>query len=337
MKTFVRLITGFVLAFIFIIPVYAVPASAEVNEIRITKQPGLVYLPLTIMEQNKLLEKHARLRGLGDVKVTWIVFTSGATAVDALLSGNVDLVTSGGTNMLVAWSASNGRVKGVAGAGAIPMMLVTRNPNVKTIKDFTAADKIALPSLKVSVQATILRMAVAKEYGDSEVAKLDQFTVAMGHPDAYIALKSGKGDVDSHFGLPPYWEEELKIPGMHVVLNSLEVAGGPISNGVVFGTTEFHDANPKLMSAFLAAQAEALDLIHKNKKLAAQIYLQDSREPWSVDEIAAMLGDVNFVYALAPKQSMKLWESMYKSGVIKKRATSWKDYFFPEVHNLSGS
>jgi NitT/TauT family transport system substrate-binding protein len=164
MKTFVRLIIGFVLAFILVVPAYA-----EVSEIRITKQPGLVYLPLTIMEQNKLLEKQAKLRGLGDIKVTWIVFTSGATAVDALLSGNVDLVTSGGTNMLVAWSASNGRVKGVAGAGAIPMLLVTRNPSVKTIRDFTAADKIAVPSLKVSVQATILRMAVAREFGDSEV------------------------------------------------------------------------------------------------------------------------------------------------------------------------
>jgi NitT/TauT family transport system substrate-binding protein len=332
MKTLVRLIIGLVLAFRL-----AVPAQAEVSEIRITKQPGLVYLPLTIMEANHLLEKHARLRGLGDIKVTWIVFTSGATAVDALLSGNVDLVTSGGTNMLVAWSASNGRVKGVAGAGAIPMLLVTSNPNVKTIRDFTAADKIALPSLKVSVQATILRMEVARLFGDSQVAKLDPLTVAMGHPDAYIALKSGKGSVDSHFSLPPYWEQELKIPGVHSVLSSLDVAGGPVSNGVVFGTTEFHDANPKLMQAFLAAQAEAIDLIHKNPKAAAQIYLADSKEPWSVAEITAMLTDVNFVYALAPKQSMKLHDSMYKSGVIKKPATSWKDYFFPEVHNLSGS
>ena len=332
MKTFVRLITGFVLAFILIAPAYA-----EVNEIRITKQPGLVYLPLTIMETNHLLEKQAKARGLGDIKVTWTVFTSGATAVDALLSGNVDLVTSGGTNMLVAWSASNGRVKGVAGAVAIPMLLVTRNPNVKTIRDFTAADKIAVPSLKVSVQATILRMAVAKEFGDSEVGRLDNFTVAMGHPDAYIALASGKGDLDSHFSLPPYWEEELKIPGVHTVLNSLDVAGGPVSNGVVFGTTEFHDANPKLMAAFLAAQTEAIDLIHNNKRLAAQIYLQDSHEKWSVDEIVAMLNDPNFVYSVAPRQSMKLHDSMFKSGIIKKPATSWKDYFFSEVHNLPGT
>ena len=35
------------------------PASAEVNEIKITKQPGLLFTPMLLMEQHKLVEKHA--------------------------------------------------------------------------------------------------------------------------------------------------------------------------------------------------------------------------------------------------------------------------------------
>jgi hypothetical protein len=35
----------------------AAPATAEVSELRITKQPSIIYLPLVVMEQNKLLEK----------------------------------------------------------------------------------------------------------------------------------------------------------------------------------------------------------------------------------------------------------------------------------------
>jgi len=63
----------------------AVPASAEVSELRITKQPSIIYLPLVIMEHDKLLEKHAKAAGLGDLKVTWITFNSGGTSTDALL------------------------------------------------------------------------------------------------------------------------------------------------------------------------------------------------------------------------------------------------------------
>src|ERR1700730_9207794 len=119
MRTVIRVFVALLFAASF-----AGPASAEVNEVRITRQPGLVYLPLMICEQQKLVEMEARKRGLRYVKVTWSTFNSGGTSVDALLSGNVDFVTSGATNLLVAWAKSNGQVKGASGAGAPPMMLV---------------------------------------------------------------------------------------------------------------------------------------------------------------------------------------------------------------------
>ena len=45
------------------------PAAAEVNEIKIGKQYGLPYIQFVIMEDRKLIEKHAKLQGLGDIKV----------------------------------------------------------------------------------------------------------------------------------------------------------------------------------------------------------------------------------------------------------------------------
>ena len=44
---------------------------AEVNEIKIGKQYGLPYIQFVIMEDQKLIEKHAKLQGLGDIKVEW--------------------------------------------------------------------------------------------------------------------------------------------------------------------------------------------------------------------------------------------------------------------------
>lgn len=334
MRTLIRLIVALALG----VAVTA-PAFADVSEVRIARQPGLVYLPIMIIEQDQLMQKEARKRGLGDLKVTFSVFNSGGAAVDAVLSGNVDLVTSGATNLLTAWSATKGtpnEVRGVAGNGALPMYLLSRDPNVKTIKDISAADKIAVPTVRVSTQAIVMQMAAEKQWGAAEEHKLDPFTVALGHPDALLALESGK-DVNGHFSLPPYQYEELKIPGVHMVLNSIDVTGGPASNGVTFTTTKFHDANPKIIAAFLAAMAEAENTIKNNKRHAAELYLKDTKEKLTVDELVKIMSDPNFVYSTAPQQSMKFAEAMYRGGTIKNKPNSWKDYFFPEVYNLKGS
>jgi len=227
-------------------------------------------------------------------------------------------------------------VRGVAGNGALPMFLLSRNPNVKTIKDYSSADKIAVPTVRVSTQAIVMQMAAEKLWGAADEHKLDQYTVAMGHPDALLGLEAGK-DLNGHFSLPPYQYEELKIPGVHVVLNSIDVTGGPASNGVTFTTTKFHDANPKIMAAFLAAMAQAEDTIKNNKRHAAELYLKDTKEKLTVDELVKIMSDPNFVYSTAPQQSMKFADAMFRGGTIKNKPASWKDYFFPEVYNLKGS
>ncbi len=334
MRTLIRIIVALVLGITVI-----APASADVSEVRIARQPGLVYLPIMIIEQDGLMQKEAKKRGLGDIKVTFSVFNSGGAAVDAVLSGNVDIVTSGATNLLTAWSATKGtpnEVRGVAGNGALPMFLVSRNPNVRTIKDISSADKIAVPTVRVSTQAIVMQMAAEKQFGAADEHKLDQYTVALGHPDAMLALEANK-DVNGHFSLPPYQYEELKIPGVHVVLNSVDITGGPASNGVSFATTKFHDANPKIIAAFLAAMATAEDTIKNNRRHAAELYLKETKEKLTVDELVKIMSDPNFVYSTAPQQSMKFAEAMFRGGTIKNKPNSWKDYFFSEVHNLKGS
>ncbi len=333
LKPFVRVFAALVLAF-----GVTAPAFADVSEVHVSRQPGLVYLPIMILEQEHLLEKAAKKRGL-DLKVTYQVINSGGAAVDALLSGNVDLATSGATNLLTAWSATKGtpnEVRGVAGNGALPMLLISRNPKVKTIADIGAGDKIAVPTVRVSTQATVLAMAAEKLWGERDSHKLDQYTVAMGHPDAVLGLSAGK-DLTGHFSLPPYQYEELKMPGAHVVLNSVDVTGGPASNGVTFTTTKFHDANPKIIAAFIEAMGQAEDLIRTNKRRAAEIYLADSKEKLTVDELVQIMSQPNFVYSTAPQQTLKFGDAMYKAGTIKNKPNSWKDYFFSEVYNTKGS
>lgn len=313
------------------------PARAEAVELRIAKQPGLSYLPAVIAEKLGLVEEQAKAAGLPDLKVSWTRLTSGGASNDALLSGGVDMVVSGGPNMLIIWGKTNGRVKGVVCTGALPMKLVTNNPAVRTLADFTDADRIALPTIRVGTQPAVLGIAVEKAFGAAALDRYNAMTVAMGHPDAMIALQNKSSNVTAHFSQPPFQDQELAIPGVHTVLDSVEVMGGPITNGCFYSTTAFHDANPKLIAAFVAAIKEAIAMVGKDARAAAEIYLDVNKEKISVDELTEVIGRPGMVFSAAPQNLLPAAQFFSRAGYIKQKPTDWKEFFFPEVHDLPGS
>src|SRR5450631_1619077 len=157
----------------------AADAAAEAPEIRFARQFSMGYLQFNLMEKHQLLEKHAKAVGIAEVKVVWATFNSPAAMNDALLSGSIDIVSGGVPGLLTIWARTQGTpnaVKGVATFSSQPILLNTRNPNVKSIADFTEQDKIAVPAVKISVQAMMLQMAAAKQWGQTNYAKLDPLT-----------------------------------------------------------------------------------------------------------------------------------------------------------------
>jgi len=131
------------------------PATAQVPEIRLARQYSMGYLQFNVMEHQALIEKHARVLGLPDVKVSWLTFNGPAAVNDALLSGSVDIAAGGTPGLLVLWSRTKGtpqEVRGISAMSSQPFLLNTRNAAVKTVADFTDKDRIAVPAVKVSVQ-----------------------------------------------------------------------------------------------------------------------------------------------------------------------------------------
>ena len=313
-------------------------ARGEMSEINVAQQYGIGYLPLMIMEEQKLIEKHAKAAGV-DVKVGWAKFAGGNVMNDALLSGSLQFASGGVGPLITIWAKTKGNldVKGVATLDSMPLYLTTRKPNVKTIKDFTEKDRIALPAVKVSVQAVTLQMAAEKAFGDGQQGKLDPLTVTMSHPDGQTALLSGQSEITAHFTSPPFQYQELKKPGIHMVLNSNDVLGGPTTFNVVWTTSKFRNGNPKLYDAFVKALDEAMTFINKDRKAAAEAYLRISKDKDSVADILAMLDDPQIVFTTTPLNIMRYANFMAKIGMIKVKPDSWKDLFFPNVHGLAGS
>ncbi len=314
-------------------------SRAEVDELKMMSQYGIGYMQLTLMKEQKLVEKHLARAGLGDTKVTWARMGAGAAANDALLAGGLHFAAGGTGPAIILWdrTRANVDVRGVAALSSMPNLLVTRNPGVRTIRDFTEKDRIAMAGAGSSVQTTYLQMATAKEFGIKNYRKMAPLMVNLPHPEGLRALLSGAGEIASQFTSPPFQNQALENPNVHVVLNSYDVMGGPNTFLMVWATKKFRDDNPKTYKAVLDSMKEATDAINADKRRAAEIYVKEGGGKDSVDKIFAIMNDPQIHYTLAPERILPFAEFMHQVGTIKTRPASWKDMFFPDVHELPGS
>ena len=318
----------------------ATPASAQqAREIKVTRQPSIIYMPTYVMEQQQLIEKHAAALGVLGLKVEWLVFAGGGSATDALLAGSIDVVNTGPGNLLLLWDRTRGGVKGIAASSALPLTLISRDPRLHKLSDFTETDKIAVPTVKVSTQAVLLQIAAAGLFGADKWGQMDGNTVQMGHPDAMVALTNPRHEVASHFSAPPFSFQELRtVPGAHVITDDRGIMGGPLSNAVFFATTKFGDANPKLIQAVKDATIEAGQFIRDHPREAVEIYRRGSGDRLGTDDLLAMMKEPGMDdYRPAPQGTLRTAQHMHRIGTLKTLPAAWTDYFFPISADLGGN
>jgi len=314
--------------------------TASAQEIRIARQFSMGYLQFNVMEHQQLIEKHARALGLPEVKVSWVTFNGPAAVNEALLSGSVDIAAGGMPGLLVLWARTKGtplEVRGISAMSSQPFLLNTRNPGINTVADFTAADRIAVPAIKVSIQAIALQMAAAKAFGPANFSKLDPLTVSMAPPDATIALLSGAGEIDAVFSVPPFQQQQLEKPGIRTVLNSYDVMDGSHSFTVAWTSARFREQNPVLYKAMMAAMTEATDIVNRDRRAAAALWIADSHSRLPLDFVDRVVSGPQVRWTMVPENTMKFARFMQTTGMLKTMPGSWQDYFFPEVHALGGS
>lgn len=316
----------------------AMPTVAQAEgQLRIAEQFGIVYLLLNVVRDQNLIEKHGKEDGV-DIKVDWTQLSGGAAVNDALLAGSVDIAGAGVGPLLTIWDRTHGKqnVKAVASLGNFPYYLVSNNPNVKTIADFTEKDRIAVPAVSVSVQSRYLQYASAKLWGDADYARLDKYTISLPHPDAAASIIAGGTELTGHFSNPPFQEQEIQAKGVHVVLNTYDLLG-PNSPTLLFATEKFRNENPKTYKAFIEALSEAEDFIRKDKGAAADTYIRVTKAKIDREALLKIIDNKDFDFTITPKNTYPLAEFLHRVGAIKNKPASWKDYFFQDAKPLQGS
>jgi NitT/TauT family transport system substrate-binding protein len=317
----------------------ALAARAETKEIRCAQQYGLSYLPLMMMEDGHLVEKHAQRLGLPDVKATWAKLGGPGAMNDALLSGGLDFGTGGVPSLITLWAKTKGsglEVRGVGALNDMPVELIVADPRIKSIKDFGPQDKIAVTTVKISTQALLLEMAAAKEFGEENYEKLDSLTVSMPHPDALTALLSKSGGITAHFSSPPF-EYQEKAKGMRAITSNYDILGGKATFNVVWATAKFRNDNPKSYDAFVAALSEATDAINKDPKAAAGTYKRMSKTAESLEELVREIADPQVEFTMTPHKTLVTAQFMHKIGRIKVKPAKWDDLYFQNLHGRPGS
>ncbi len=314
--------------------------AAEANQVRIVQPYGLVYLPSYVTVNLGLIEKHAKAAGLGEVKVTLTNMASGPASSDLLLAGDADLSMGGFGPAFVLWDKTRGaqKVRGMMPLSSSSVLVLTTDPRIKTIRDFTDKDRIAVSAVKVTAQAIALQMAAAKEWGWDQRFRLDSLLVSMSNPDAMAAILGGHSEIKTHASIIPFSVIEIESGKVHQVMNSADYLDPGSSTVVMSAGARFREGSPKLYAATAAAFEEAIEFIEKNPRAAAEIFV--AREPqkrelaWTV----AMLTDKKLVeFSATPRGTKKHADFMHAAGTLKNKPDSWKDLFWENMWSKDGS
>jgi NitT/TauT family transport system substrate-binding protein len=288
------------------------------NNISIAEQFGLAYAPLQIMKENKILEKN-----YPNVTINWNQLGNTSTIREAMLSNQVEVGFMAIPPFLI------GLDKGMdwkiaSGLSESPVALVTNKENIKSIKDFSEKDRIALPQ-PGSIQHILLAMQCEKEFGDAK--KLDNLIVTLAHPDGMNALISGK-DVTAHFTTPPYLFKELQQSNVHQILDGKEAIGSDFTFVVGVTTKKFHDVKPELYKALVISLKESIDFMKKNPDKSAEILAPIYK--LSKEEVLEYISHKDMVYTNEVRGLNEFSKFMKKNNYISKEyrdesITMWED------------
>src|SRR3954447_8016945 len=106
----------------------AQPARAEADAIRLSHGLGVLYLPLIVMREAKLLEAELEREGT-KASVSWVVLDGGGQINDAMLAGTLDIAGTSIPGFLTLWSKGRGTRSEVVGVSALSTCALILNTN----------------------------------------------------------------------------------------------------------------------------------------------------------------------------------------------------------------
>jgi NitT/TauT family transport system substrate-binding protein len=306
------------------------PASA-LETVRIGAGYGLAFLPTYICEDLKLVEKQAKAAHL-ELKADYQRFLGAGPLQEALAAGAIDMAPFGTAPLLTAWEKAKDtprQILVVSGITTLPPVLLSNRPNVHSLADFAAADRIAIPAASAP-QRYLLQMQSEKVFGQYD--KLNDQIIVLPHPEAVADLMAGTGPVTGYFSSAPFTEIALGDGRIHKVLSAADIVDGKASFLVLGATKAYITAHPKVSEAVAKAMDEAAGIIRGDPRRAAEIYLaHEPSKTLDVAALAAIILDIKDEFGSAVRGVAAFAEFMARHGELKTPPQSWKEIVAPAL------
>lgn len=289
--------------------------------VTIAYQPGIGYATLLIIKAQRVLNKQ-----FPGTTFDWKLLASGAAIRDGLIAGTIQFGSGGAGPFLIGWDRGAG-LRLLASMNEMNLWLVTRDPNIQSLRDFKPGMKIGMPAPD-SIQAIVLRKGAQQQLGNAHA--LDSAIVAIEHPVGVQALLNGQ--LAAHLASPPFQFEEVAAGG-RVILRSFDLFGRSTFNSV-FTTEKLYHAYPKLGDALYRALAEATAFVNAHPKEAAAILSQDAGGRPSADQFQAWMTHEGVAYTTTPHGFIQVAAFMQAIGLLSKAPKSVCVLELPPLHCL---
>jgi NitT/TauT family transport system substrate-binding protein len=276
------------------------------GKIAIAEQYGLAYAPLQVMKELRLLEKE-----YPGIRVQWRQLGNTAAIREAMVAGEIDAGFMAIPPFLIGFDKGMDW-KIASGLSESPVILLTNQARIKSIRDFGVKDRVALPQ-PGSIQHILLAMACDKEWGDPK--RLDNLLVTLAHPDGMNALLAGK-EITAHFTTPPYLNRELEQPGIRRILDGREAMGTGFTFVVGVTTKSLYEKRNKEYRAFCAALNQAIGYVRRNPEKTAKLLTGQYKIP--VVELEKLLTAPGNEYTTKIRGVERFAGFMVKAGYLSK-------------------
>jgi NitT/TauT family transport system substrate-binding protein len=282
----------------------------------IADQFGPGHLVTLVMKQRRLLESR-----FPSTTFEWRIVTSGAIVRDGMMTDRIHVGLSApppfllGLDKGVTW-------KIVAAAATYDQWLLTKDPTIRTFKDFTSGGQkqIAVVGFD-SFPAIQLKKLAQQEFGDAKA--LDTHLVIMPPPQAIQAMLSGQL---AGAAIPPVHMVRAVDAGARIVVE--RVFSGPVTNNFYVMMAEFINRHPDFAQGFHDAVDEAVRYIHDKPNDAFQMLADEEKGKTSSEQYRDLIKRSGTEFSTIPNRILEVGEFMKKIGMIQKLPRSLDEVSF---------
>jgi NitT/TauT family transport system substrate-binding protein len=299
-------------------------SSSAPASFTIAYQPGLGSVTLIILKLQKTLDKQ-----FPQTNIQWKILNSGASVREAMIANQAQLGSLGLPPFLVGWDRGfNWKV--LVSTSRADIWMVARDPRIRTLKDFTPSDKIAVVAPD-SQQAILIRKAAQEQLGNAHA--LDRNLISLSSADGEQALRTGQ--IAAHFSGSPFQEREV-ADGGHIVLHSNDVFG-LVGAGLITLAPNFYNQYPNFVKKLYQDILDATAFAKANHEQAAQYLAQDQGGGGgTAAQFKTLLDNPGFVFDTTPSGLIAYATFMQSIGLISKVPGSVRDLEVP-ILNGAGS